>query len=163
MNLSYEPNQKFAQKIVDDKGVELVLDALEFYHNKKEEANTETAIDALTMLTHSPLVLKHIEKKDNKSVDILVDILRQKLSSNLVYKSLRCLTNFAQSEKIEKKILKKDAAREAANLFKDFKDDHKNIYQAVKFLSVLIKKNPDKIEDFIFAGIPEKITENFSH
>lgn len=26
---------------------------------------------------------------------------------------------------------------------------------------MLVKNNPDKLEDFVFAGIPEKIIENF--
>lgn len=97
------------KKIIDDKGIELILNAMEFYNNKKHEKNTETAVDALTLVCHSPLTLEYLEKKENKAVDILVDILRQKLGSNLVYKSLRCLTNLAGSKLIEQKILKKEA------------------------------------------------------
>lgn len=67
----------------------------------------------------------------------------------------------AQSKKLEEKILKKDAQRAAADIFKEYRDDHKNIFQAVKFIAMLVKNNPDKLEDFIFAGVPEKIIANF--
>lgn len=49
---------------------------MEYYNNEKNNKNTETAIDALTLVCHSPLTLEYLEKKENKAIDILVDILR---------------------------------------------------------------------------------------
>lgn len=139
VNLAYQKEERFVKKLIEDKGMELILDAMEHYNKAKNLQNTETAIDALTLTCHSPLALDYLEKKENKAADTLVDILRQKLGSNIVYKTLRCLTNFVQSKKLEEKILKKDAPRAAVDLFKDFQDDHKNIFQALKFLHVLVK------------------------
>lgn len=31
----------------------------------------------------------------------------------------------------------------------------------MKLLGTLVKKHPEKYEDFVFAGIPEKIVKNF--
>lgn len=42
-----------------------------------------------------------------------------------------------------------------------YQDDLKNIFQALKLLGSLVKKNPDKYEDFVIAGIPEKIVTHF--
>lgn len=43
------------------------------------------------------------------------------------------------------------------NLFKDYKSDLKNVFQSLKLLSSLVKKYPSRFEEFVFAGIPEKI------
>jgi DNA-binding ferritin-like protein (Dps family) len=37
----------------------------------------------------------------------------------------------------------------------------KNIFQALKLISCLVKKYPENYEDFVFAGVPEKIVNNF--
>lgn len=76
VNLSYQPKEHLVKKIIKDKGVELILNAMEYYNTEKNNKNTETAIDALTLVCHSPLTLEYLEKKDNKAIDILVDILR---------------------------------------------------------------------------------------
>ena len=76
VNLSYDPQEKFVKKIIKDKGIELILDAMEFYNEQKNEQNTETSIDSLALICNSPLALEYLEKKKNKAVDILVDILR---------------------------------------------------------------------------------------
>lgn len=54
MNLCYEPREDFVTKIIKDKGIELILDAMQHYHNLKNAENTEKAIDALTLVCHSP-------------------------------------------------------------------------------------------------------------
>lgn len=76
-NLSYQPDEKLKKKIIDEKGIELILDAMEYYNDEKNAQNTEIAIDALTLVCHSPLALTYLENKQNRAVDILVDILRQ--------------------------------------------------------------------------------------
>jgi hypothetical protein len=54
VNLCYEPREDFVTKIIKDKGIELILDAMQHYHNLKNAENTEKAIDALTLVCHSP-------------------------------------------------------------------------------------------------------------
>lgn len=53
--------------------------------------------------------------------------------------------------------MNKDGQRAIADIFKDYQKDHKNIYQALRCLRALVKKQGDKMEDFVFAGVPEKI------
>lgn len=160
-NLSYDPKEEFIDKIIKDKGIELILDTLDFYIKKKDEETAEAAIDALTHVSSSKNTLKYLEKTNTNAIDILVDILRQQLNDNLVYKGLRCLTRFCQFKPLSDKFMEKRGHGVTIDLFKPYQKELKIIFQSLKLLTGLVNKYSDKLEDFAFAGIPEKIIESF--
>lgn len=159
-NLAYDPKAKNLEKIIQDKGLDLIVDALKFYHDKKDVETTEVSIDALTHISVDPKVVDYLTKTD--VTDILTDMLRQQMNDNLVYKSLRCLTKFADHDLLAKRMMDKGTHAAAADLFKPYKDDLKNVFQALKLLTALTDKYGDRIEDFVFSGIPEKIVNSFN-
>lgn len=56
--------------------------------------------------------------------------------------------------------MKKGGPASTVNLFQSYSADLKNIFQALKLLGSLVKKYPERYEDFVIAGLPEKIVNN---
>ena len=160
-NISYDPKDEFINKIIKDKGIELILDTLDFYIKKKDEETSEAAIDALTHVSSSINTLQYLEKSNTNAIDVLVDILRQQLNDNLVYKGLRCLTRFCEFRPLSDKFMEKRGHGVTVDLFKPYQKELKIIFQSLKLLTGLVNKYKDKLEDFAFAGIPEKVIISF--
>ena len=160
-NLTYEPNEENVKKILQDKGLELILDNLGYYTNLKNEVNAEAAIDALTHISNSQNTLKYLEKTKTDCIDILIDILREQLNDDLVYKALKCLTKFCEFKPLSDKLIEKRGQAITVDLFKTYAKDPKIIFQSLKFLNSLVKKYEDTLEEFLNCGIPEKIIVAF--
>ena len=160
-NLTYEPNEENVKKILSDKGLELILDNLGYYTDLKNEVNAEAAIDALTHISNSQSTLKYLEKTKTDCIDILIDILREQLNDNLVYKALRCLTKFCEFKPLSDKLMEKRGHAITVDLFKTYQKDPKILFQSLKFLVNLVKKYEDTLEEFLNSGIPEKIIASF--
>ena len=73
-NLAYNPKTHLLEKIINDKGLELILDTLDFFAKKNDEETAEVCIDALTHIAAHDKALKYLEK--TSVIDLLVDILR---------------------------------------------------------------------------------------
>ena len=159
-NLAYEPKDNILDKIITDKGLELILDTLKFYTEKRDEETTEVCIDALTHVSADPKAVNYLTKTD--AVNLLIDLLRQQLNGNLVYKSLRCLTKFSEHKELGDKIMEKGGHAAAVDIFKPYSNDMKNIFQTLKLLYGLVNTHEDKLEEFVFAGVPEKIISEFN-
>lgn len=158
-NLSYEPRPEVLEKIISDKGVELILETLGFYSKKNDAETTEVAVDALTHVSASPKTLEYLTKTD--VVDVLVDLLRQKLNDKIVYKDLRCFTRLVENEKLARRIIEKGGHGATLDALKPFRDDPKVVFQAMKLVQVLLDKYPERLEEFNFVGVPEKVIGAF--
>ena len=158
-NLAYDPKEENIKKIIGDKGIELILATLKFYANKRDPETTEICIDALANISAHPLALDYLSKTN--VIDILIDILRQQLNDRLCYKTLRCLTNFCKSDKLSKRFMDKGGHVVTISVLKPFRDDNKNVFQALKLLNILAAKYDNKLEEFAFAGVPEKVIQAF--
>ena len=77
----------------------------------------DPAIDALTHVCSFPDSLQYIEKNKQDSIDALVDILRQQPDCKIVYKSLRCLTKFAENLSLAQRFMQKGGPASTVNLF----------------------------------------------
>lgn len=158
-NIAYEPQDAKVARIITDKGIELIIEALKYYSVKKDPETTEICIDALANVSSHPQALEYLTKTN--VTDVLVDILREQPNDKLCYKSLRCLTNFCKSDPLSRRFMDKGGHSVTIDIFKPFRNDLKNVFQALKLLNLLLVKYEDKLEDFVFAGIPEKIIANF--
>lgn len=87
--------------------------------------------------------------------------MRQQPDSKIVYKALRCLTKFVENKNLAQVFMGKGGPSSTVNLFQNYQQDLKNIFQALKLIGNLVKKYPERYEDFVFAGIPEKIVQNY--
>ncbi len=83
------------------------------------------------------------------------------MNSALVYKSLRCLTKFCEHKKLSSILIEKGGHEVTIDLVVEFNGDVKIVFQALKVLMKLIQTYPEKIQDFAFAGIPEKIIQAY--
>lgn len=158
-NIAYEPKDHNINKILGDKGIELILETLRFYSGKRDLETTEICIDALANVSAHPKALEYLNKTN--VIDILVDILRQQLNDRLCYKTLRCLTNFCKSDKLSKRFMDKGGHVVTIDIVKPFRDDNKNVFQSLKLLNILADKYDNKLEEFAFAGVPIKIIQAF--
>lgn len=158
-NMAYEQKPEVADKIINDKGLELIVDALKHYTDKRDLDTTEVAIDALAHLAGSPKAVKYLE--GTNVVDALIDLVRGQLSDNLTYAALGCLNAFAVHDVFADKIVKKGGPDAAANVYKLYNKDPKNLLQATKLISLLTSKFPNQAKEFIKSGVPSKIIANF--
>jgi hypothetical protein len=158
-NMAYEHRPEVTDKIIADKGLELIVDALKFYTDKRDLETTEVAIDALSHIAANPQAVKYLE--GTNVVDALINLVRGQLSDKLTYAALGCLTSFAVHDVFADKIVQKGGPDAAADIYKAYHDDPKNLLQATKLLNLLTLKKPDQANEFIKAGVPGKIIANF--
>jgi hypothetical protein len=158
-NMAYEQRPEVTNKIIDDKGLELIVDGLKFYTDKRDLDTTEVAIDALAHIATNPRAVKYLE--GTNVADALIDLVRGQLSDNLTYAALGCLTAFAAHDTFADKIMKKGGPDVAADVYRLYNKDPKNLLQTTKLISLLTAKFPDRTNDFIKAGVPGKIIANF--
>ena len=158
-NLSYEPRPEVLDRILADKGVELILDTLGHFAHKNDPDTTEVCIDALTHVAASPKTLDYLTKTN--VVDVLVDFLRQQMNDRLVYKDLRCFTRLVENEKLAQRFMDKGGHSATLDALKPFRDDPKVVFQGLKLIATVLDRYPDRLEDFIFAGVPEKVIQAF--
>jgi len=156
-NISYEPKDKFIQKIVDDKGLEYLLGALDHYREENDIETCEASIDALTHVSSNKISRKYLLENDTTIIDTLVDMCRQRLNDTLVFKSVRCLSKFIESLSLSNRFLEKRGHEIVIDNFKIYRENQKLIFVSVKLLTKLIENYPNKYDEFCFAGIPEKI------
>ena len=159
-NLAYEPQDAKVARIIADKGIELIIDALKFYTGKKDLETTEISIDALANVSSHPQSLEYLAKTN--VIDALVDLLRETMNDRLCYKSLRCLTNFSRSDPLSLRFMDKGGHALTVDIVKPFRDDLKNVFQALKLLNLLADKYNNRLDEFVFAGIPEKLISTFN-
>jgi hypothetical protein len=158
-NMAYDGRPDTVDRIIADKGLDLIVDALQFYTGKKEPETTECAIDALTFMAVNPKAVKGLE--DSQVVDGLVDLVRSQLTDKLVFASLGCLSSFAAHDVFADKIFRKGGQDAAADVFRLYRNDPKNLVQATKLIDVLTDKYPDRSIEFIRSGVPKKLTDQF--
>lgn len=158
-NMSYEKKPEVTNKIIDDKGLELIIDALKFYTDKRDLDTTEVTINALAHLATNPQAIKYLE--NTTVADALIDLTRSQLSDKLCYTAMGCLCSLANHEVFADRIFKKGGQDAAADIYKIYQSDPKNLLQATKLLSILTNRFKDKTQHFIKSGVPAKIIDNF--
>jgi hypothetical protein len=159
-NLTYERNPKIIAQIEKQKGLNLILDCIAFYVEIKHAICLEICIDCLTHLSSSPNTCKALES--TPVMDLLVDVLRQKLNGDLIYKDLRCLTIFADYESLADRFIDKNGPAVSLDILKSFSKDPKNVFSILKLNHELMKKYPQKMDLIIEAGVPEKVIRSYS-
>lgn len=159
-NLTYERNPKVISMIEKQKGLGLILDCIAFYVEKKHAVCLEICLDCLTHMSSSPQTCEILE--NTPIMDLLVDILRQKLHGDLIYKDLRCLTIFADYSNLANRFFDKNGPAVSLDLLRPFAKDPKNVFSILKLNHELMKKYPEHMDVIVEAGVPEKVIRSFS-
>lgn len=159
-NMAYMPKQLNLDMIVEDKGIDLILDGISFAEEKHDEELIEACFDALTQMISDTKAIEQL--KTSNAVDKVVDTIRQQTNDLLIYKGLMCLNQMTKYEYFAKKILDKGGHAVAAEIIRLHPNDLKNVLQSLKLIKNMIDTFPDKHNIFLQAGIPEKILHVFS-
>jgi hypothetical protein len=159
-NLTYERDPPVINMIHQQKGLDLIVDCVDFFNKQKNALCLEICLDCLTHLSSSSEICRALEQ--TTIMDLLIDILRHKLNGNLIYKDLRCLIIFIDYEGLASKFVDKQGPALSLDLLSTFHEDPKNVFSILKLNHELMKRYSDAIEIFVESGIPEKIISNFS-
>jgi hypothetical protein len=159
-NLTYERSPKVIKTIEKQNGLKLVLDCTAHYVEKKHAECLEICLDCLTHMSSSPNTCRDLET--TPIMDLLVDILRQKLNGDLIYKDLRCLIIFADYKNLAERFMEKNGPAVSLDILRSFTDDPKNVYSILRLNREITKKYPEKMDQIVEAGVPEKIIRSFS-
>lgn len=158
-NLAFEPQDGRISKMIEDKGIELIIESLSYHAQKRDPDTTEICIDSLAHASNSSKSLAYLNK--TAAIEALVDLLRQQINDRLCYKALRCLTNFCNDPSLADRFMEKGGYKAVVDALPVYRADLKNIYQSIKMLNFLIDKFPDQKESFVFAGVPDKVMPVF--
>lgn len=158
-NLTYERNPKVIKTIEKQNGLKLILDCIAFYVEQKNALCLEICLDCLTHMSSSPNTCEDLES--TPIMDLLVDILRQKLNGDLIYKDLRCLIIFADYENLAKRFIDKNGPAVSLDILRAFADDPKNVYSILRLNREITKKYPKELDSIVEAGIPEKVIRSY--
>jgi hypothetical protein len=159
-NMAYMPKKNNLDMIIQDGGVQLMLECLRFAEGKGDDDLVEACIEGMTQISSDDKALGFLEMTD--SLDILMEVIRRQTNDKLVYKGLLCLSQFCRKESYSTKILDKGGHSIAGEVIKSRPKDFKNFLQALKFLKVLVATNKGKVKRFSQGGIPEKIVPAFT-
>jgi hypothetical protein len=159
-NMAFMPNKQNFDMILNDGGIQLILDCFVFAESQNDTDLIEACTDALIQMSLEDKALSFLELTN--SLDLVMSVLRKQANDRLIYKGLMCLNQYSRKDSFANKILEKGGHSIAAEIVKSNPKDYKNFLQSVKLLKSLINHNKGKLTRFSQCGVPDKIIQSFS-
>ena len=154
-NLAFEAKEDRVDRIINDKGLDLIVDSLEYHTRIRDTDTSEICIDALSHLSRHPRSLPYLG--GTNVMEAIVDLLRQQVNDRLCYKSLRALTGLCANNALSARFMDKGGYKVAVNIVPTYRNDLKCVYQSARLMNVLLDKYPARDDDFVFAGVIDEI------
>ena len=159
-NMAYMPKKNNLDMLIQDGGVQLMLECLIYAESVGDDELVEACIEGMTQISSDDRALSFLEMTN--SLDVLLEVIRRQTNDKLIYKGLLCLSQFSRKESYSAKVLDKGGHSIAAEIIRTRPKDLKNLMQALKFLKVLAVTNKGKLKRFAQAGVLEKIVPVFT-
>ena len=160
-NLGFEFNPPVLKKIIEEKAIDLIADAVTHFNGLNDVETLLCAIDALGTIAHNKEICKIIS--DYEIVPPVVKMLKgQDWNHDLVYKTTRCLYRICVDEKIKEQAILKKAHEVTADIIDKYFHVDKVLFNALRLMNTLISiSDKETIQDVVDTGLIDKIVKKF--